>query len=303
MGKKKMLMIEEERQSKKARSLNLNLDHLLSQLQPPSPRSLSRRSVSRTCGIIGIHKASGPASVELYEGLLMLQHRGQDSAGMVTVRESFFFLEFFFFRAKATRKTKKKTQLDSKHPNLFQKKKKNLLKKKQVDGPKFHEYKANGLVSDVFRDQETVDALQGSVGLGHVRYPTAGSASAAEAQPFFVNSPLGIYLVHNGNLTNTEQLRQALEGSESFFSRHLRTQSDSEVLLNVLADEIHRAHQAFVRDHPGSDPNVHKLDFLLEAGASTMRALKGAYSCVALVKGVGLVAFRDPQGIRPLVLG
>ena len=141
------------------------------------------------------------------------------------------------------------------------------------------------------------------MGLGHVRYPTAGSASAAEAQPFFVNSPLGIYLVHNGNLTNTEQLRRALEGSESFFSRHLRTQSDSEVLLNVLADEIHRAHQAFVRANPGSDPNVHKLDFLLEAGASTMRALKGAYSCVALVKGVGLVAFRDPQGIRPLVLG
>ena len=143
------------------------------------------------------------------------------------------------------------------------------------------------------------------MGLGHVRYPTAGSASAAEAQPFFVNSPLGIYLVNNGNLTNTEQLRSALEGSESFFSRHLRTQSDSEVLLNVLADEIHRAHQAFVRSAPpgDSDPNEHKLDFLLEAGAATMRALKGAYSCVALVKGVGLVAFRDPHGIRPLVLG
>ena len=109
-------------------------------------------------------------------------------------------------------------------------------------------------------------------------------------------------MVHNGNLTNTEQLRDALEGSESF-SRHLRTQSDSEVLLNVLADEIHRAHQAFVRDTPGSDPNLHKLDFLLEAGAATMRALRGAYSCVALVKGVGLVAFRDPHGIRPLVLG
>lgn len=262
---------------------------------PPSLSSFSlsphsRRSVSRKCGIIGIHKASGPASVELYEGLLMLQHRGQDSAGMVTVRES-----FLFFLSSERAKQRKKT-----HFFFLKKKKKTLL---QVDGPKFHEYKANGLVSDVFRDQETVDALQGSVGLGHVRYPTAGSASAAEAQPFFVNSPLGIYLVHNGNLTNTEQLREALEGSESFFSRHLRTQSDSEVLLNVLADEIHRAHQAFVRNNPGSDPNVHKLDFLLEAGAATMRALKGAYSCVALVKGVGLVAFRDPQGIRPLVLG
>ena len=266
---------------------------------PTRKNSPSRRSVSRKCGIIGIHKASGPASVELYEGLLMLQHRGQDSAGMVTVRENVFCFLFHFLSFSSSIRKKKKKKL----AQLFPSRKKKPTFSLQVDGPKFHEYKANGLVSDVFRDQETVDALQGSVGLGHVRYPTAGSASAAEAQPFFVNSPLGIYLVHNGNLTNTEQLRRALEGSESFFSRHLRTQSDSEVLLNVLADEIHRAHQAFVRANPGSDPNVHKLDFLLEAGASTMRALKGAYSCVALVKGVGLVAFRDPQGIRPLVLG
>ena len=112
----------------------------------------------------------------------MLQHRGQDSAGVVT-----------------------------------------------GDGPRFHEHKANGLVSDVFKDQSTIDGLAGSVGLGHVRYPTAGTASAAEAQPFFVNSPLGIYLIHNGNLTNADELRAMLEGSASFFSRHLRTQSDSEV--------------------------------------------------------------------------
>jgi amidophosphoribosyltransferase len=192
--------------------------------------------------------------VELYEALLMLQHRGQDSAGIVT-----------------------------------------------TDGPRFHEHKANGLVADVFRDQATLDGLAGSVGLGHVRYPTAGTASAAEAQPFFVNSPLGIYLIHNGNLTNTDELRTMLEGSASFFSRHLRTQSDSEVLLNVLADEVHRAHQRCMA--AGDDPNPRKLAFVLEAGEATMRLLRGAYSCVALVKGVGLVAFRDPFGIRPLVLG
>lgn len=213
------------------------------------------RDVAAACGIVGIHKSSGSASVELYEALLMLQHRGQDSAGIVT-----------------------------------------------ADGPRFHETKANGLVADVFRDQATVDALKGRVGMGHVRYPTAGTASAAEAQPFFVNSPLGIYLIHNGNLTNTDALRATLEGSASFFSRHLRTQSDSEVLLNVLADEIHRAHQRCMAEN-GCDPNAKKLDFVLEAGEATMRLLKGAYSCIALIKGVGVVAFRDPFGIRPLVLG
>lgn len=214
-----------------------------------------RRLPPRMCGIIGIFKTEGNANVELYEGLLMLQHRGQDSAGMVT-----------------------------------------------TDWTKFKEYKANGLVKDVFQDQKTLDKLQGSVGIGHVRYPTAGSASAQEAQPFFVNSPLGIYLIHNGNLTNTEELRDMLESSDSFFNRHMRTDSDSEVLLNILADEIHRAHQRCVRDGK-HDPNDLKLKFLLEAGESTMKLLRGAYSCITLVKGVGLMAFRDPHGIRPLVLG
>jgi amidophosphoribosyltransferase len=170
------------------------------------------------CGIIGVHKFTGNANVEIYEGLLMLQHRGQDSAGMVT-----------------------------------------------TDGYKFHEYKANGLVKDVFNNQELLNTLDGSVGIGHVRYPTAGTASAQEAQPFFVNSPLGIYLIHNGNLTNTAELRKMLESSTSFFNRHLRTTSDSEVLLNIFADEIHRAHQKCLLD-AACDPNTKKMHMVFEAG-------------------------------------
>lgn len=214
------------------------------------------RAPVRMCGIIGIYKREGNASVELYEGLLMLQHRGQDSAGMVS-----------------------------------------------TDWDRFQEFKANGLVKDVFDKQATLDKLAGPVGIGHVRYPTAGSASAQEAQPFFVNSPLGIYLIHNGNLTNTDHLRGMLEGSKSFFNRHLKTSSDSEVLLNIFADEIHRAHQKFVSSPGAGDPNDYKTEFVLEAGQKMMETLQGAYSCICLVKGVGLVAFRDPHGIRPLVLG
>jgi len=207
------------------------------------------------CGIIGVVKDDGDANVEIYEGLLMLQHRGQDSAGMVT-----------------------------------------------TNWDKFHEHKANGLVRDVFSNKEVINRLPGRVGIGHVRYPTAGSASAQEAQPFFVNSPLGIYLIHNGNLTNTDRLRKLLNSSTSFFNRHMRTDSDSEVLLNVLADEIHRAHQRCLST-TGCSPNARKKELVLEAGKSTMELLEGAYSCICLVKGVGLVAFRDPNGIRPLVLG
>lgn len=221
----------------------------------PASRADAQRSPVRMCGIIGVFKHEGEANVELYEGLLMLQHRGQDSAGMVT-----------------------------------------------TNGQKFFEYKSNGLVKDVFNSQDKLDKLRGAVGIGHVRYPTAGTASAQEAQPFFVNSPLGIYLIHNGNLTNTDQLRTLLNSSTSYFNRHLRTDSDSEVLLNVLADEIHRAHQRCLLED-ACDPNRVKRDLVFEAGAATMQLLKGAYSCIALVKGVGLVAFRDPHGIRPLVLG
>ncbi|KAK9814073.1 hypothetical protein WJX72_000317 [[Myrmecia] bisecta] len=223
--------------------------HGLSSSRPPPRREV------RMCGIIGIYKHQGDANVELYEGLLMLQHRGQDSAGMVT-----------------------------------------------TDWETFREHKANGLVKDVWSDERSMGNLHGRCGIGHVRYPTAGSSSAQEAQPFFVNSPMGIYLIHNGNLTNTEELRQTLNGSQSFFHRHMKTDSDSEVLLNVLADEIHRAHQRCITESR-CDPNQKKMDFVFEAGRATMAAVKGAYSCIMLVKGVGLVAFRDPFGIRPLVLG
>lgn len=169
-----------------------------------------------------------------------------------------------------------------------------------TDWQKFKEVKENGLVKDVFSKQ-VMESMTGHCGMGHVRYPTAGSASAAEAQPFFVNSPLGIYLIHNGNLTNTEYLRQLLNSSDSFFNRHLKTTSDSEVLLNVFADEIHRAHQRCIQY--GVDPNTKKRELVLDAGEAAMKLLRGAYSCICLIKGVGMVAFRDPNGIRPLVLG
>ncbi|KAL3149372.1 hypothetical protein ABBQ32_002174 [Trebouxia sp. C0010 RCD-2024] len=223
------------------------------------PRQCSRmvRQPTRMCGIIGIYKHKGPANIELYEGLLMLQHRGQDSAGMVTLK----------------------------------------------DGRKFIEHKANGLVKDVFNNTKTMDKLEGSVGLGHVRYPTAGTSSVQEAQPFFVNSPLGMYLIHNGNITNTDELKVLLNSKSSFFNRYLRTDSDSEVLLNIFADEIHRAHQRCSQEGVSCDPTREKMELVFEAGAASMKLLKGAYSCISMVAGVGLVAFRDPFGIRPLVLG
>jgi amidophosphoribosyltransferase len=193
------------------------------------------------CGIIGIHRTEGAASAELYEGLLMLQHRGQDSAGMVT-----------------------------------------------FDGTRFMEKKDNGLVANIF-DKSSIDSLQGSCGIGHVRYPTAGGLSATEAQPFFVNSPLGIYLIHNGNLTNADELSASLGG------RMMKTNSDSEVLLNVFAEDVSKEMSA----NPESDAD--KVVF--DAVTQTMKKVKGAYSCVTMVNQVGLFAFRDPNGIRPLVIG
>lgn len=198
----------------------------------------------RACGIIGIVARDRERSVaaELYEGLLMLQHRGQDSAGMVT-----------------------------------------------YDGARFREKKDNGLVKDVF-DKPTMKYLEGHIGLGHVRYPTAGGLSATEAQPFFVNQPLGIYLIHNGNLTNTDYLRE-----KELNNRHLRTGSDSEVLLNVFAEDLSKEIAA--------NPSKDKDKQLFDAVTVTMGKVRGAYSIISLINGQGMFAFRDPYGIRPLVLG
>ena len=194
------------------------------------------------CGILGV-VAKSPVNQVLYDGLQVLQHRGQDAAGIVT-----------------------------------------------AEGNTFHMHKANGMVRDVFRTRN-MRSLLGNMGIAHVRYPTAGSAtSSAEAQPFYVNSPFGIVLAHNGNLTNSEQLKDELFQQDL---RHVNTNSDSEVLLNVLAHELQE------------NSNNHKLnaDAVFAAVAGVHRRCRGAYAVVAMIAGYGLVAFRDPYGIRPLVIG
>ncbi len=193
------------------------------------------------CGILGIASRTHDVFAEIYDGLLMLQHRGQDASGIVTYTGEFF-----------------------------------------------REKKANGLVKDVFNATDA-ETLTGKVGIGHVRYPTAGSLSAAEAQPFFVNAPYGIYLVHNGNITNTAEQREKVTGK---YSRHLRTTSDSEILLNVLADKVADA----IKVNGNSDP----IRNILAGVKMTMERIQGAYSAVCLIAGVGMLAFRDPYGIRPL---
>ncbi len=193
------------------------------------------------CGIIGI-VGKNPVNQLLYDGLLVLQHRGQDAAGIVT-----------------------------------------------SDGNTFYMHKNNGLVKDVFQTRH-MRSLVGNVGIGHVRYPTAGSSSAAEAQPFYVNSPFGIVLGHNGNLTNSEQLKSEMFRQDL---RHINTNSDSEVLLNVLAHEIEKT----------SRNAVLNTDMTFDAVAGVHRRCKGAYAVVAMIANFGLLAFRDPNGIRPLVIG
>lgn len=193
------------------------------------------------CGIIGV-VGKNPVNQLLYDGLLVLQHRGQDAAGIVT-----------------------------------------------TDGNTFYMHKNNGLVKDVFQTRH-MRGLMGNAGIAHVRYPTAGSPSAAEAQPFYVNSPFGIVLGHNGNLTNSSELKQEMFRQDL---RHINTGSDSEVLLNVLAHEVERtAHNA-----------VLNTDMIFEAVAGVHRRCRGAYAVVAMVANFGLLAFRDPNGIRPLVIG
>ena len=190
------------------------------------------------CGIIGIVGLNDVASA-LYDGLTVLQHRGQDAAGIAT-----------------------------------------------FDGSRIRLHKGNGLVSDVFQADQ-MSLLTGRVGIGHCRYPTAGSAGSDEAQPFYVNSPYGIALAHNGNLINMDALRREVFEQDR---RHINTGSDSEVLLNVYAHEL--------REQGTLTPQA-----AIAAVAGVHRRCKGGYAIVAVVLGLGLVAFRDPHGIRPLVLG
>lgn len=190
------------------------------------------------CGIVGIVGNQNVAG-QLYDGLTVLQHRGQDAAGIAT-----------------------------------------------VDGTRLRVQKANGLVRDVF-DARTMSTLEGRVGIAHVRYPTAGSEGMDEAQPFYVNSPYGIALAHNGNLINTEDLRRQVFEQDR---RNVNTDSDSEVLLNVFAYELDAQKQL-------------SPEAAIRAVSHVHRRCKGGYAVVSVVLGLGLVAFRDPHGIRPLVLG
>ena len=192
------------------------------------------------CGLLGA-VAKSPVNQLLYDGLQVLQHRGQDAAGIVT-----------------------------------------------ADGSNFHIHKAGGLVRDVFRTRN-MRALVGNSGIGHCRYPTAGSANAFdEAQPLYVNSPFGIVLGHNGNLTNSQKLKEELFRQDL---RHVNTNSDSEILLNVFAHELQKASAGI---------NL-TVDAIFTAITGVHNRVRGAYAVVAMIAGYGLIAFRDPYGIRPLV--
>lgn len=193
------------------------------------------------CGVVGV---VGTAAVNqlLYDAMLVLQHRGQDAAGIVTSDEQ----------------------------------------------GRLHLRKDNGLVRDVFHAQH-MGGLVGNMGIGHVRYPTAGTSSSAEAQPFYVNSPFGITLGHNGNLINARELKQALFATDR---RHINTDSDSEILLNVFAQELLR----FLDDGLTAAA-------VFNAISRVHQRAQGAYAVVGMIAGRGLVAFRDPYGIRPLVYG
>lgn len=193
------------------------------------------------CGIVGITGFT-PVNQSIYDALMVLQHRGQDAAGIVT--------------------------LDANN--------------------RFRLRKANGLVKDVFEIRHML-RLQGTMGLGHVRYPTAGCASVSEAQPFYVNSPFGITLAHNGNLTNAKEMREYLFKKKR---RHVNTTSDSEVLLNIFASALDSS-----QNYPLTEEDI------FAAVTRTHELVKGAYACVAMIIGHGMVAFRDPNGIRPLVMG
>ncbi len=192
------------------------------------------------CGIIGI-VAKQFVNQSIYDGLTVLQHRGQDAAGMVTYHDG-----------------------------------------------RLHLRKNNGMVRDVFRTRHMLN-LKGNIGIGHVRYPTAGCSSSAEAQPFYVNSPYGITLAHNGNLTNGEELKHDLFSDDL---RHLNTDSDSEVLLNVLAHELQRLGKFRL-----------EVDDVFHAVSQLHKRCRGGYAAVAMISGFGILGFRDPNGIRPIAFG
>lgn len=192
------------------------------------------------CGIAAIvsHQA---VNQELYDALTVLQHRGQDAAGIATCENGRLYLR-----------------------------------------------KENGLARDVFTDAQMLK-LRGNMGIAHVRYPTAGCASSSEAQPFYVNSPFGLTLAHNGNLTNTDDLKQALFVEDL---RHINTDSDSEVLLNVFAHELHALGKLHLT-----------VDDVFRAVSGVHRRCRGAYAAVVMIAGFGILGFRDPHGIRPIVFG
>ncbi len=192
------------------------------------------------CGVIGM-VGHGPVNQALYDGLTVLQHRGQDAAGIMTWDQGRLYLR-----------------------------------------------KGNGLVRDVFRAEHMLE-LRGNVGIGHVRYPTAGCSSSAEAQPFYVNSPYGISLAHNGNLTNAEEIQHELYLQDL---RHINTSSDSEILLNVFAHEL--AEQRKLR--------IDERD-IFRAVTGVQRRCRGAFAAIAMINGHGVLGFRDPHGIRPLCYG
>ena len=194
------------------------------------------------CGIVGILSTTKKdVSLYIYDALTIIQHRGQDAAGITTASKGRFYMR-----------------------------------------------KGNGLVRNVFRTKH-MEKLIGDMGIGHVRYPTAGSSSEAEAQPFYVNSPYGIAFAHNGNLTNAESLANELFEQDL---RHINTNSDSEILLNILASEIAEEQKHRINEND-----------IFNAVTKLHKRVKGAYAAIGMIPGYGIFGFRDPHGIRPLILG
>lgn len=200
------------------------------------------------CGIIGVvAEMEQPVAPVIYDGLTVLQHRGQDAAGIVT-----------------------------------------------CEGEQLYQRKSNGLVRDVFQ-QHHMDRLAGHMGVGHVRYPTAGTSSCAEAQPFYTNSPYGISLAHNGNLTNAAELAHQLYVEDL---RHVNTSSDSEVLMNIFAHELQKRGKMSIEDKLYLD-----IADVFHAVTKVHERCRGGYAIISMITGYGILGFRDPWGIRPLILG